>query len=118
MSEYSAVAIYFGLVLIITAATVAISAMRPSKKDNPKKFLPYESGIITETNLQQERFQLRHYLVGIIFLVLDVEVIFLYPWAVVAKQIGPFAFYEMLFFMAALLVGFIYIWRKKGLQWD
>lgn len=116
--DYSAVVIYFGLVLIVTAATLAVSALIPSRKGNLGKFFPYESGIITETHLQQERFQLRHYLVGIIFLVLDVEVIFLYPWAVVAKEIGPFAFYEMLFFMAALLVGFIYVWRKKGLQWD
>ena len=76
--------------------------------------MPYESGIQTQTHLLQERFLLRHYLVALIFLVFDIEVIFLYPWAVVGKRIGPFAFYEMLFFLVALIVGFIYVWRKRG----
>lgn len=80
--------------------------------------MPYESGILTTTNLLQQRFPLRHYLVALIFLVFDVEVIFLYPWAVIGKEIGAFAFYEMAFFMAALLVGFAYIWKKGGLQWE
>jgi NADH-quinone oxidoreductase subunit A len=66
----------------------------------------------------QERFPLHHYLVALIFLVFDIEVIFLYPWAVVAKQIGPFAFYEMLAFLLILLVGFAYVWRKGGLNWE
>lgn len=82
------------------------------------KFMPYESGIQTQTHLLQKRFPLRYYLIALIFLVFDVEVIFLYPWAVVAKHIGPFAFYEMAFFLAALLVGLTYIWRKGGFQWE
>lgn len=80
--------------------------------------MPYESGIQTETHLLQQRFPLRHYLVALIFLVFDIEVIFLYPWAVIAKKIGPFAFYEMSVFLVALLVGFAYVWRKRGLQWE
>lgn len=80
--------------------------------------MPYESGIQTETHLLQKRFPLRHYLVALIFLVFDIEVIFLYPWAAVAKQMGAFAFYEMAFFLLALLVGFAYVWRKKGLEWE
>lgn len=80
--------------------------------------MPYESGIQTETHLLQKRFPLRHYLVGLIFLVFDIEVIFLYPWAVVGKSIGPFAFYEMAFFLSILLVGFLYIWRQGGLEWE
>lgn len=80
--------------------------------------MPYESGIQTKTNLLHERFQLRHYLVALMFLVFDIEVIFLYPWAVVGKEIGAFAFYEMAFFLVALLVGFAYVWKKGGLQWE
>nr|WP_249274179.1 NADH-quinone oxidoreductase subunit A [Parachlamydia sp. AcF125] len=106
------------MVLFVTLFTLSLSALFPSKKSSPVKFLPYESGIQTETHLLQERFPLRHYLVALIFLVLDIEVIFLYPWAVVAKQIGRFAFYEMGFFIIVLLVGFAYVWRKKGLQWQ
>ena len=80
--------------------------------------MPYESGIRTETNLLQKRFPLRHYLVAIAFLIFDIEVVFLYPWAAVAKQIGPFAFYEMIFFMVAIFVGYIYVWKKGALQWQ
>ena len=88
------------------------------KRQVKTKYLPYESGMITKTRLLQQRFPLRYYLVGLLFLVFDIEVIFLYPWAVVAKEIGVFAFYEMVFFLVTLLIGFGYVWRKGGLQWE
>lgn len=118
MTSYLPVYIYFGLVLLVTLVTIGASALFPSIKTAPEKFTPFESGIKTKTNLLQERFLLRHYRVALIFLVFDVEVIFLYPWAVVGKAIGPFAFYEMLFFLVVLLVGFAYVWRQGGLQWE
>ncbi len=118
MSDFSAVYIYFTLILIVTLAVLAISLLFPSKKNAPAKFLPYESGIQTHTDLLHKRFPMRHYLVALTFLIFDVEVIFLYPWAVVAKEIGPFAFYEMLFFLVIVLAGFAYVWKKGGLQWE
>jgi len=118
MSDYFPVYIYFAVILFVTLAVLGLSVLIPVNKKAPAKFLPFESGIQTDTHLLQERFPIRHYLVALIFLVFDIEVIFLYPWAVVAKSIGPFAFYEMFFFLIALLVGFAYIWRKGGLQWE
>lgn len=118
MDHYYPVYIYFGLVFLVTLLFVLASSLFSSKSYVKTKYLPYESGIQTETHLLQKRFPLRHYLVALIFLIFDIEVIFLYPWAVVAKEIGPFAFYEMLFFLLALLVGFAYIWKKGGLQWE
>lgn len=118
MTEFFPVYIYFGIVLLVTLALLGASALFPSKKTDKIKFMPYESGIQTETHLFQERFPLHHYLVALIFLVFDIEVIFLFPWAVVGKKIGSFAFYEMAFFLIALLVGFIYVWRKGGLEWE
>lgn len=116
--EFFSIYVYFALVVFVTLLVISISAIFPSRKTSASKFMPYESGILTETHLLQERFPLRHYLVALLFLVFDIEVIFMYPWAVVGKQIGPFAFYEMLFFVAALLVGFAYVWKKRGLQWE
>lgn len=116
--DYSAIYIYFGIVLLITLITLGLSALFSSKTKDKVKYMPYESGIQTETHLFQERFTMRHYLVALMFLVFDIEVIFLYPWAVIAKLIGPFAFYEMIFFLVALLVGFAYVWKKGGLQWQ
>lgn len=117
MSDFFSVYVYLALVAIVTLAMLALSVLFPSKK-NSAKFLPYESGIQTTARLMQERFPMRHYLVALMFLIFDVEVIFLFPWAVIAKTIGPFAFYEVLFFLAALLVGFAYVWRKGGLRWE
>lgn len=118
MADYFPIYIYFGLIFVITLIVLGFSALFSSKKTSAVKFMPYESGIKTETHLLQERFTLHHYLVALMFLVFDIEVIFLYPWAAVGKQLGAFAFYEMLFFLAALLVGFAYVWRKGGLQWE
>lgn len=118
MFGFSSVDIYGILVFIVVLATIGMSCVFPSQKDTAEKFMPYESGIKTETHLLQKRFPLRHYLVGLMFLIFDVEVVFMYPWAVVAKSIGPFAFFEMFAFLAVLLVGFAYVWSKGGLQWE
>lgn len=118
MSSYYPVYIYFGLVVSVTLLVLAVSALFPAIRTSRTKYMPYESGIQTETHLLQQRFPLRHYLVGLMFLIFDIEVIFLYPWAAIAKQVGPFAFYEMLFFLVALLVGFVYVWRKGGIEWE
>jgi len=118
MSDFFPVYLYFALVALVTIATLAASGLFPARKSSAVKYSPYESGIQIETDLLYERFPLRHYLVALLFLVFDIEVIFLYPWAVIAKKIGPFAFYEMAFFLVALLVGFIYAWRTGGLEWE
>lgn len=118
MRDYFSLYLYLGLVALVTLVMVGMTALFPSRKTTPVKFLPYESGIQTQTGLLQKRFPLRHYLVALLFLVFDIEVIFLYPWAVVGKEIGPFAFYEMAFFLVALLVGLAYVWKKRGLQWE
>ncbi len=118
MTEFFSVYIYLALVLVVTLVTLGMTAIFPSKKTTKVKFMPYESGIQTETHLLQKRFPLHHYLVALLFLVFDIEVIFLYPWAVVGKSLGVFAFYEMGFFLVVLLIGFIYILKKRGLQWE
>lgn len=118
MAEFDSFYIYLGLVLFMTLIMLAATWLFPSVDSSDVKFMPYESGIQTETKLLQKRFPLRHYLVALIFLVFDIEVIFLFPWAVIAKDLGPFAFYEMAFFLIVLMVGFLYVWKKGGLEWE
>lgn len=118
MYDYLPIFIYFGIIFLVTLVTLGVSAIFPAVPTTEEKYMPYESGIRTETDLLKERFPLRHYLVALMFLVFDIEVVFLYPWAAVGKQIGAFAFYEMFFFLVVLLVGFIYVWKKGGLQWE
>lgn len=118
MNDYFPIYIYMALVLIVTLLVLVATTLFPSRKTSHVKYMAYESGIQTETHLLQKRFPLRHYLVALMFLVFDVEIIFLYPWAVAGKSIGPFAFYEMAFFVIALFVGYAYVWKKGGLQWE
>lgn len=118
MSDFFPIYVYLALVLVVTLGLLGVSSLYTSRKTTPVKYLPYESGIQTETHLFQERFLIRHYLVALIFLIFDIEVIFLYPWAVIARSIGAFAFYEMIFFLAVLLIGFTYVWKKGGLTWQ
>jgi NADH:ubiquinone oxidoreductase subunit 3 (subunit A) len=118
LSDFIPIYTYAGLVALVVLTILALSALFRPNTSSPEKYMPYESGIQTETHLLQRRFPMRHYLVALIFLVFDIEVIFLFPWAVIAKKLGPFAFYEMSFFLVALLVGFAYVWRKRGLEWE
>src|SRR5262249_50676600 len=118
LGEFFSFYIYLGLVLFITLVMLGVTWIFPSIKSSRVKFMPYESGIQTKTHLLQKRFPLRHYLVALIFLVFDIEVIFLFPWAVIGKSVGAFAFYEMVVFLVVLGVGYVYVWKKGGLEWE
>ena len=125
MSDFFPIYVYSGLVFLVTLVVLGLSALHASKRTAPAKFLPYESGIQTETHLLQERCPLRHYLVALIFLLFDIEVIFLYPWAVSAYAdsggvpaglVNP-VFGLMLVFMATLGIAYFYAWKKGVFQW-
>lgn len=119
MTDYTPIGLYFGLVVLVTSIVLGFSVLFPPRRPpSPLQRIPYESGICTEAHLFGQRVTMRHYLIALLFLIFDVEVIFFYPWAVVAKQIGPFAFYELLLFIVPLAVAFAYAWRKGGLQWE
>lgn len=82
-----------------------------------QKDIPYESGMIP-TGSARERFSVKFYLVAMVFILFDIEAIFLYPWAVVYRKLGMFAFFEMLVFILLVLAGFFYIWKKGVLDWS
>ena len=97
----------------IMVATHFVSVYRPT----PAKLEPYESGMIPLGNTR-ERFSIKFYVIAILFIIFDIETIFLVPWAVLFRELGVFGFVEMLIFMAVLLVGYIYVWKKGALEWD
>ena len=107
----------FTLMAFAFAAGVLIVALaiRPNLPD-PEKNSPYECGMppLMEAH---ERFSIRFYLLGILFLLFDVEALFLFPWAVQYDALGLFGFIEMMLFIAILLVGYFYAWRKGALEW-
>jgi NADH-quinone oxidoreductase subunit A len=104
------------LAMIIAAALVTLSYVIGRKVKNKIKDMPYECGI-APTGDARQRFSVKFYLVGMLFILFDIEAIFLYPWAVVYKQLKMFGFIEMLTFILLILAGFFFIWKKGVLDW-
>ncbi len=104
------------LAMVIAAALVTLSFAIGRKLKNKVKDMPYECGI-APTGDAQHRFSVKFYLVAMLFILFDIEAIFLYPWAVVFKQLKMFAFIEMLTFVILILAGFFFIWKKGVLEW-
>ncbi len=104
------------LALVIACALVTLSYVIGRKVKNKVKDMPYECGI-APTGDARERFSVKFYLVAMLFILFDIEAIFLYPWAVVYKQLKMFAFVEMLAFVALVMAGFFFVWKKGVLDW-
>lgn len=103
----------------IPIAAVILSRLLSGRHESGgNKTLAYESGIIQTVGTAEERFSIKFYLIAIIFIIFDVEVVFMYPWAVNFKLLGLIGFIEMMVFLAVLLAGYIYIWKKGALTWD
>jgi NADH-quinone oxidoreductase subunit A len=97
--------------------TLAASHFLGRRVDDPAKLLPYECGI-TPVGTARERFHTRFYLVAMLFIVFDIETVFLYPYAVVFRQLHIFGLIEMGIFVTILLLGLVYVWGKGALEWD
>ena len=109
------------LVLIILAAVFAVIALGvpalfgPSRKTKAK-LEPYESGMLPYSDARR-RFPVQYYVIAVLFILFDIEVIFLYPWAVVLRQLKLFGLIEMAVFLAILVIGYVYVWKKGALDW-
>jgi len=104
------------LALVIACALVTLSYVIGRKVKNRVKDMPYECGI-APTGDARQRFSVKFYLVAMLFILFDIEAIFLYPWAVVYKQLKMFAFVEMLAFVLLIMAGFFFVWKKGVLDW-
>src|SRR6516164_3235051 len=105
------------LALVLAGVLVLISYALGKKVRNKVKDTPYESGIVP-TGDARSRFSVKFYLVAMLFILFDIEAIFLYPWAVVYRELKMFGFVEMLVFVFLILSGFFYIWKKGALEWS
>lgn len=110
------------VILLIFAAGLAfviilLSYLVGPRKSTKVKLSPYECGM-TPIGSPRERFSVKFYLIAMLFIIFDIEAVFLYPWAVLYKKLGLFGFVEMMVFIAILLVGFIYVWKKGALEWE
>ena len=107
--------ILFGLAVGLVLLAVG-STLSPDRPD-PQKLSPYECGFEAFEDARM-KFDVRYYLVAILFILFDLEIAFLFPWAVVLPEIGFFGFVAMMIFLAVLIVGFIYEWKKGALEWE
>jgi NADH-quinone oxidoreductase subunit A len=116
-SEYLPVLIFIMIATAFGIGALLIGTIFRLKKPYYEKLMPYESGI-TPRGETRNRFAIRFYIIAMLFVVFDVEAIFIYPWAIVFDKIGIYAFIEMVLFIVILLVGYIYAWKKEAFQWD
>ncbi|MDD5434417.1 MAG: NADH-quinone oxidoreductase subunit A [Nitrospira sp.] len=114
---YFPVLIIVGFVGFIAFMTLTINALVSSKRQNSEKLTPWECGMDPIGNAAVGHFRIHFFIVAILFLVFDVETLFLFPWAVVLRSTGLFAFVEMFIFVAILVIGLVYVWKKGALEW-
>jgi NADH-quinone oxidoreductase subunit A len=114
---YFPVLVQVVIAMALAAGLIGASTLLGKRARSPLKDTPYESGM-APVGSARERFSVKFYLVGMIFILFDIEAVFLYPWAVVYRELKLFAFFEMAIFVALILVGFFYVWKKGALDWS
>lgn len=117
LHEYLPIAVFIGISAVIGLALMASSFVIAYQNPDPEKLSAYECGFNAFDDARM-KFDVRFYLVAILFIIFDLEVAFLFPWAVAFKEVGLFGFWSMMIFLGVLTVGFIYEWRKGALEWD
>src|SRR4030066_2133632 len=115
--EYLAILIYIAIAVVFALFAIAASALLGQRKPTALKKAPYECGMMT-VGSSFRRIPIKYYIIAMLFLLFDIEVVFLYPWAVVFKQFKVFAFVSMAIFIGILLIAYIYIWKKGALEWE
>ena len=114
---YFPVLVQVAIAAAVAAGLIVASSVLGKRARSPQKDTPYECGI-APTGSARERFSVKFYLVGMIFILFDIEAVFLYPWAVAFRELKMFGFVEMLLFVALILVGYVYVWKKGALDWS
>jgi NADH-quinone oxidoreductase subunit A len=117
MLEYIAIGLMIVLATIVALIAIGLGNLFGPKKKSDIKSMPYESGM-NPYGEGTRRMPVRFYLIAVLFILFDIEVIFFLPWAVVFRKLGLFGLIEMIVFIAILLVGYIYAWKKGAFEWE
>ena len=118
LSEFLPILLLFGLALAFAAGSLVVSSLVGPRMPNPTKLAAYESGNVPLANVRTTRFSVKFYMVAMLFLIFDIEAVFVYPWAVVFRELGWFGLGQMLVFLGILTVAFVYEIGRGGLEWD
>jgi NADH-quinone oxidoreductase subunit A len=117
LREYLPILLFLGIAVAMAVAVVAASLLAARQNPDSEKLSPYECGFEPFEDARS-KFDVRFYLVAILFIIFDLEVAFLFPWAVSLGDLGMFGFWSMMVFLGVLTVGFIYEWKKGALEWE
>jgi NADH-quinone oxidoreductase subunit A len=117
MLEYVAIGLMIALATVVALVAIGLGTLFGPKKDSAAKSMPYESGM-TPYGEGTRRMPIRFYLVAVLFILFDIEVVFFLPWAITFRQLGLFGLVEMVIFIVILLVGYVYAWKKGALEWE
>ena len=117
LQNYFPILLFVIVGLMVGVGPIVLGKLVSPNRPDPEKLSPYECGFEAFEDTRM-RFDVRYYLVAILFILFDLEIAFLFPWAVVLKDIGMFGFGAMLVFLAILTIGFIYEWKKGALEWE
>ena len=116
MQDYISILIFLLVAIAFAGGTIAASSLIVPRKRNPIKNSTYECGV-EPVGTARERFSIKFYLVAVLFILFDIEAVFLYPWAVAFKQLGLYGLIEGLLFIGILLVGYLWVLKKRALEW-
>lgn len=117
LNEYIPIAVLLGLGILISIILIGLSLLLGPKRPTDRKGSPYESGIVPIGEAQR-RLPVKFYLVAVMFILFDIETIFLLPWAITFRKLGLFGLVEILIFIIILVIGYVWIWKKGALEWD
>lgn len=118
VSQYIPVGVGIIWAIFLVAVFIALSYLFGPKESNPSKDAPYECGIEPLIGDARARFSIKFYVTAVLFLLFDIEVVFMYPWAILLRKLGLLGLVEMMTFIFVLVVAFIYVWKKGALNWD
>lgn len=117
MLEYVAIGLMIFLATLVALIAIGLGTLFGPKKESAAKSMPYESGM-NPYGEGTRRMPIRFYLVAVLFILFDIEVVFFLPWAITFRQLGLFGLVEMIIFIVILLVGYVYAWKKGALEWE
>ena len=117
LESFLPILVLIGIAVAFAIGSVVFSRLIGQKKPSAVKLAPYECGM-PPVGSARERFSIKFYIIAMLFIVFDIEVVFMYPWAVMFKSLGLFGFIEMGVFILILLVGYAYVWKKGALEWE
>jgi NADH-quinone oxidoreductase subunit A len=117
MLEYVAIALLIVLATVVALIAIGLGSLFGPRKESAAKSMPYESGM-NPYGEGTRRMPIRFYLVAVLFILFDIEVVFFLPWAITFRQLGLFGLIEMVIFIVILLVGYVYAWKKGALEWE